>query len=115
MCKPHREMRRHRSSHPERTSALAVELFAGDDLDAEAGQSLVVVHRRRQVPDRGDAEIAQYLRADADFAPLPVAVGFRGFLLRERVDGNAGGTVAQVDQYAAALLLEMLEHRLHAL
>src|SRR3981081_212849 len=96
-------------------TSLYIELFIGDDLDAEAGQSLVVVHRRRQVPDRGDAEIAQDLRADADFAPLPVAVGFGRFLLRQRRDRNAGGAIAQVDQHAPAVLLEAIEHRLHAL
>src|ERR1700716_91708 len=84
-------------------TSLYVELFAGDDLDAEAGQSLVVVHRRRQVPDRGDAEIAQDLRADADFAPLPVAVGLGGLLLRQRSDRNAGGAIAQIDQHAPAV------------
>ena len=78
-------------------------------------KSLVVVHRRRQIPDRGDAEVTQDLRADADFAPLPVAVGFRGPLLRERRNRNAGRAVAQVDQHASAVLLETFEHRLHAL
>src|ERR1700692_1095494 len=57
---------------------LSFKLFAGDDLDAEAAQSLVVVHRRGQVADRGDAEIPQNLGADADLAPLPVAGGFGG-------------------------------------
>src|ERR1700716_3811502 len=96
------------------TSSLTVKLFAGDDLDAEAGQSLVVMHRRGPIPDRGYAEIAQDLRADADLAPFLVAVRLRGGLLRQRRDGNAGGAVAQVDQHAAAVLLEMIEHRLHA-
>src|SRR3984893_540922 len=94
---------------------LSFELFVGDDLDAEAGQALVVVHRRRQMANRGDAEIAQDLRADADFAPLPVAVGFGGLLLRKRRNRNAGGPIAQIDQHAAAGLLEMLKHGLHAL
>src|ERR1700759_4744145 len=51
--------------------------FVGDDLDTETGQSLVVMHRRGEIDDRGDAEVAQDLRADADLAPLPVAVGLR--------------------------------------
>src|SRR6516164_2746372 len=54
---------------------LAFELLVGDDLDAEARQALVVVHRRGEMADRGDAEIAQDLGTDADLAPLPVAVG----------------------------------------
>src|SRR3984893_13571112 len=95
--------------------ALAFELFVGDDLDAEAGQSLVVVHRRRQMTNRGDAEIAQDLGADADLAPLPVAVGFGGSLLGQWRNRNAGGAVAQVYQHAAAGLLEVFEHGLHAL
>src|SRR6202012_139228 len=65
------------SAKPERSN-LPFEQFVGDDLDAETGQSLVVVHRRGQMTDRGNAEIAQDLRTDADLAPLPVAVGLRG-------------------------------------
>src|SRR5260370_21954330 len=84
---------------------LAFKLFVGDDLDAEAGQSFVVVHRGSEVADRGDAEIAQDLRADADLAPLPVAVGFGGFFLRQGCHRNAGGAVAQIDQHATAGLL----------
>src|SRR5260370_21223961 len=87
------------------TKTLFFKLFVADDLDAKTGQSLVVVHRRRQMADRGDAEIAQDLRADADLAPLPVAVGFRGFLLRQRRAGNAGSAVGQLSQHAAAARL----------
>src|SRR5260370_38740784 len=72
------------SSHPGMTETLTFKLFVGDDLDAEAGQSLVVVHRRRQMTKRGDAEIPQDLRAEADLAPWPVAAACRGFLLRRR-------------------------------
>src|ERR1700712_492679 len=76
------------------TKGLAFKLLAGDDLDAEARQSLVVVHRRGQVPDRGDAEIPQDLRADADLAPLLVAVGLGGFVFRQGSDRHPGRTVA---------------------
>src|SRR5258708_9119531 len=96
------------------TKTLLFKLFVADDLDAKTGQSLVVVHRRRQMADRGDAEIAQDLRADADLAPLPVAVGFRGFLLRQRRDGTAGGAIAQIDQPAPPPLFDLLEHGLPA-
>src|SRR2546429_4829676 len=65
--------------------------------------------------DRGDAEIAQDLGADADLAPLPVAVGFGGSLLRQRLNRNAGSAVAQVYQHAAAGFLEGFEHGLNAL
>src|ERR1700737_913836 len=89
-------------ARPGMTNALAFKQFVGDDLDAEAGQSLVVVHRRCQMADRGDAEIAQDLRANADLAPLLVAVGFGGCLLGQRCYRNAGGAVAQIHQHAAA-------------
>src|SRR6266481_6626820 len=65
--------------------------------------------------DRGDAEITQDLGADAYLAPLPVAVSFGGSLLRQRRNRNAGGAIAQIYQHAAAGLLEMFEHGLHAL
>src|SRR2546430_10708214 len=65
--------------------------------------------------DRGDAEIAQDLGADADLAPLPVAVGFGGSLLRQRLNRNAGSAVAQVYQHAAAGFLEVFDHGLNAL
>src|SRR5260370_31841004 len=97
------------------SKALLFKLFVADDLDPKTGQSLVVMHRRGQMADRGDAEIAQDLRADADLAPLPVAVGFRGFLLRQRRDGNAGSAIAQIDQHARAGLFELFEHGLDAL
>src|SRR4051812_15775603 len=71
------------------------QLFVGDDLDAKAGKSLVVMHRGREVDDRGDAEIAQDLGADADFTPLPVAIGFRRLLFADRLDRNPGRAVAQ--------------------
>src|SRR5260370_13856444 len=89
------------------TKTLLFKLFVADDLDAKTGQSLVVVHRRRQMTDRGDAEIAQDLRADADFAPLPVAVGFGGFLFGQGRYGDAGGAVAQIYQHTSAGLPEM--------
>src|ERR1700742_1592375 len=87
--------------------------LVGDDLDAKTGQSLVVMHRRGEVHDRGDAEVAQDLRTNADLAPLPVAIGFRGLRLAKRGDGNTRGAIAQVNQHAAAGALEMLQHDLH--
>src|SRR6478672_12638370 len=65
--------------------------------------------------DRSDAEVAQDLGADPDLAPLPVAVGFGGSLRRQWCHRNTGGAVAQVYQHAAAGLLEVFEHGLHAL
>src|SRR5260370_3132737 len=86
---------------------LSLKLFVGDDLDAETGQSLVVVHRGRQMTDRGDAEIAEDLGADADLAPLPVAVGFGGPLLRQPRNRTTGRALAQVYQHTAAGLLDV--------
>src|SRR5258707_1270935 len=59
--------------------------------------------------DRGDAEIAEDLGADADLAPLPVAVGFGGPLLRQRRNRNAGGAVPQVGERADRLAVELLQ------
>src|SRR4029078_1863609 len=98
---------------PGTTKASSIQPFVGDDLDAEAGQSLVIVHRGREMDDRGDAEIAQDLGADADFAPLPVAIGFRGFLLGARPRRNSSRAIAQIDQHAAAGLVEVVQHDLH--
>src|ERR1700760_4324116 len=101
-----------RRANPKKTD-LAFEMLVRNDLDSETGQSLVVVHRRRQVSDRGDAEVTQDLRADADLAPLPVAIGLRRFGFADGLDRNAGSAVAQIDQHAAIGSLEVLQHRLH--
>src|SRR5215475_6130077 len=85
-----------------------------DDLDAETGEPLVVVHRRSQIDDRCHAEIAQYLRADADFAPLPVAVGLGRAWFADRLHGHAGRAIAQIDEDTAVGLLEVLQHGPHA-
>src|SRR3954454_2457555 len=94
---------------PDTTSALTFKLFVGHDLDAEPGQSLVVVHRGCEVTDGSHAEIAQDLRTDADFTPLPVAIRLRGLFLRERRNGNTGRAVAQINQHASVGLLKMFE------
>src|SRR5918994_896488 len=51
------------------------------------------------------------LDAEAHFAPLLVARRLRRVRLVDRRDRHAGGAVAQVDQYAAAVLLEIIERR----
>src|ERR1700754_1377245 len=94
---------------------LAFKLFVGDDLDAETGQTLVVVRRRGEVPDRGDAEVAQDLRADADLAPLLVAVSLGRFLLSNGCHRDARSAVAQIYQHAAAGFAKMLKRYMHAL
>src|SRR4051812_15473720 len=65
--------------------------------------------------DRSDAEIAQDLRADADLAPLPIAVGLRGFFFRQRRNRNAGSTITQIHQNTVTSPFEMFEHGLNAL
>src|ERR1700759_5739093 len=74
--------------------------FVGDDLDAEAGQSLVVMHRRGEIDDRGDAEVAQDLGAAAVRAPRSVTIGFRGLGLDHGLDRHAGRDVTKVHQHA---------------
>src|SRR2546430_1942119 len=93
---------------PGTTGVLAFKLLAGDDLNAESGQSLVIVHRGGQIPDESDAEIGQYLRADTDSAPLPIAVSLRGFFLWQRSNRNSRRAIPQVDQHASVRLLEAL-------
>src|SRR5260363_227550 len=85
----------------------AFEPFVGDDLDAETRQALVVMGRRGEVPDRRHAEITQNLRADPDLTPLPVTIGLGGVRLCDRLDRDAGCAIAQIDQNAAAGLLEV--------
>src|SRR5580700_9918487 len=89
----------------ERRPTSSFKPFVGDDLDAEAGQALVVVRGGREVDDRAHAEIPQDLRADADFSPLPVAIGLGRLRLAKGRNGNTGGAVAQIHQHAAAGLL----------
>src|SRR3954452_11216691 len=103
-----------RFAHPGMT-ALAFEQLVGDDLDAEARKTLVVVHRGGEMPDRGDVEIAQDLCTDADFTPLPGAVSLGRALIEQRLKAPPGRNVAQIDQTHTARCLELLEHRRHAL
>src|ERR1700742_1303479 len=70
--------------------------------------------RRRQVDDRGNAEIAQDLCTDPNLAPLPVAISFRRLRLTYGLDRNTGGAIAHIYQHAAAGFLEMLQDDLHA-
>ena len=49
------------------------ELFHPGDFDSETGEPDIPVTRRCQKTDRGYAEVAQDLRAQADLAPLPSA------------------------------------------
>src|SRR5262249_43659596 len=101
------------STHQTRGRVLYLKSFVGDDLDPETGQSLVVMHRGGEIDDRRDAKIPQDLRADADLAPLLVAISLRRLRLPHRLHGNTGRSVAQINQHPAACLLEVLQHDLH--
>ena len=67
----------------------------------------------RQQPDRFHAEILQYLRAEADLAPLlhPRCLA-AGCLFHRR--GDADGTFAQIDDDAAFGVLDALQGTRHA-
>ncbi len=86
---------------------LPVDPFDRRDLHPKAREPDIFARRVGAQADRGDAEVAQDLRAEADFAPLHGArgVGVDGLGAAE-VGGHACGAVAQVDQHAAAVLLE---------
>src|SRR6185312_1599495 len=97
-----------------RTSA--VQLLRAGDLDAEAAQAHVGSLRGGEQFDRGDAEVLQDLRTEADLAPLPRARGFRACVaVRDFRDRHAGGAVAQIDDDALTGRLEMFERRLDRL
>src|SRR6266567_4916997 len=77
------------------------------DLDAEPGEPDIAARARGIEPDRGDPQIAQDLGAEPDILPLPAALQFGGgAVLGDRTGWNARGAVAQVDEDAAAGLLE---------
>src|SRR6266446_674618 len=69
--------------------------LGGDDLNAEARETHIVVVGRGQQANRGNAEVFEDLRAEADFAPLPLARGFRPVVavLRQRRYRHAGRAV----------------------
>src|SRR5215472_15179059 len=84
--------------------------FGRDDLDAEAAEPDIRALARRQQPNRGDAEVAQDLRAEADLAPLHVALALRaGAFLADHRDRHARGAVAQIDEDTPAGRLEMAQ------
>src|SRR5262245_32393896 len=56
----------------------AIERLGSDDFDAEAGKADISPLARGEEADRGNAEVAQNLRAQSDFAPLPLARGGGG-------------------------------------
>src|SRR5712692_6595522 len=72
---------------------------------------------RGEKPDRGNAEVAQDLRTEPDLAPLALARRRRRgcqLAVRHRYR-HAGGPVAQIDEHAAAVLLEAGERAMDRL
>src|SRR5262249_60260350 len=88
----------------------SVEAFRGKDSAPEAGQSNVGELAAGEQADRGDAEVLEDLRPEADLAPLARTRLFRAgdAGLGDRVRRNADGAVAQEDDDAATILLEPL-------
>src|SRR5208337_4787111 len=81
------------------------------NLYAESGQADIGAGVVGPEPDRGNAEIAQDLRPEADFAPLPGARAVGAPRLRAcEVCGDARRPVAQIDERAAPFRLESLKH-----
>src|ERR1700731_4000109 len=88
------------------------------DLDAEAGEPDIAVLRRGDEADRRDAEVLEDLRAEPDLAPLALALGLRAAIalfavLRDCRHRHADRAVAQEDEHALPLALEMLQHLRH--
>src|SRR5581483_1142666 len=74
-------------AHRDLSQASAVERLGRHDLDAEAAEADIGALRGGEQADRGDVEVAQDLRAEADLAPLPRARGFRaGVAVRDLGD-----------------------------
>src|SRR5262245_5134504 len=90
----------------------AFQRFRCHDFDPETAQPDIGALTRRQQADRGNAEILEDLRAQADFAPL-----LRTCRIRPRVtmwnvgDRNAGGAITQVYNHAASGFLESRQRR----
>ncbi len=78
--------------------------LGGDDLNAEARETHIVVVGRGQQANRGNAKVFEDLRTEADFAPLPLACGFRPVvaILRQRRHRHARRTVTQEHDDAPA-------------
>src|SRR5579862_3913000 len=60
-----------------RSGSPLPERLACGDLDAEAREADVMVLGRSQQANRGNAEVPEDLRAEADFAPLALTCGLR--------------------------------------
>src|ERR1700719_3184890 len=72
-----RTSRSWRGSRDKGQCVLPLQRLGRDDLDAEAGEPDIGALGRGQQPDRGDPEVFEDLRAEADLAPLPAAGGLR--------------------------------------
>src|SRR5262245_36764364 len=90
----------------------AFQRFRRHNFDPETAQPDIGALARRQQADRGNAEIFEDLRTQADFAPL-----LRTCRIRPRVtmgnvgDRNAGGAVTQVHNHTASGYLESRQRR----
>src|SRR5438128_10034434 len=96
-------------------SKSSIQIFGGQNLDAEAGEANIGQLGRGEQPDRGNAEVLQNLRAETDLAPLARArhLGAGRTALRDGVSRHARRAVTQEDEDTAALLLEAAQRRMH--
>src|SRR5262249_56077368 len=87
----------------------------GEGVDPEAGQRKGGELAPGEQADRGDAEVLEDLRPEADLAPLARTRLFRAgdAGLRDRMRRHADGAVAQEDDDAATILLEPLQRGVH--
>src|SRR5690606_35078533 len=87
----------------------ALQDLGRDDLYAEAGQADIVPFARRQKPDGGNAQVAQDLRPEADFAPFVLAAkrfivrlpATRGKAVARSMMADADRSFPQIDDDAA--------------
>src|SRR5450756_3121186 len=96
---------------------LAFQRFGPHDLDAEAAEADISALAGGEQPDRGNTDVLEDLRAQADLAPLPRArgVGAGVALMRDFRHRHAGGAVTQIDDDAAAGGLETRQRRVDRL
>lgn len=88
---------------------LPFEGLATYDLDSKPRQTFVFMNRGCQVADRGHAKIPQDLGTDADFSPLPVAIGIGRILPGQWFDRHARGAITKINQHTRLPTLEVLQ------
>src|SRR5690606_23626166 len=104
--------------HPQQVRVLFREMLRSEDfgrydLDPKAVEADIMAFARGQKPDGSDAEILEDLRAQADLAPLALALDGLFVILTLTAPllmRHPNGTCAQIDQHAPSL--HALQHML---